>query len=329
MRWTGLALLLSGCVVDYVVTDVQDPIAAGDTGAPAAEPTPPAASEEAPAEEPEQPVDEPPAEITPEEPPAEEPPAEEPPVQQTPGVPPAPADDCDVTSELIYLLDQDASALYLFDPATFDVQRLGTIDCTMWGEPESMAVARGGYALVRYSDDSVYEVDLATLRCSATGYRPARTGFGSFGMGFATDAAGVWMEHLFIANDRDLATLDPATWRVDVFGRLPSQAELTGTSQGELWAFLPLERPAELRQVSRINGQTLSTRNLPGFPNPADIDMFAFAAWGGEHWLFVRTYGMGESTDIYRVEANGRMTLELEDIGVNVVGAGVSTCAPS
>lgn len=320
MRVSALCLLLSGCVVDYVVTDVPPEVPEADTGA--AEPTEPPASEQPAAEEPagEEPL--------PEEPPVEEPPVEEPPVEEAPATPPAPPDDCDVTSELIYLLDQDASTLYLFDPSSFGVQRLGEIDCSMWGEPESMAIARAGYALVRYSDDEVYEVDLATLRCSSTGYRPGRTGFGSFGMGFATDAAGVWMEQLYVANDHDLATLDTSTWRMTTFGRLPSQAELTGTSAGELWAFLPLERPAELRQVDRVTGRTLDTTPLPGFPNPIDIDMFAFAAWGGEHWLFVRTYGMGESTDIYRVDSRGRMTLELEDIGVNVVGAGVSTCAP-
>ena len=66
-----------------------------------------------------------------------------------------------------------------------------------------------------------------------------------------------------------------------------------------------------------------------GFPDVGDIDTFAFAAWGGEFWLFVRTYGMGSSTDVYRVTADGTLSRVLEDVGFDVVGAGVSTCAPS
>ena len=37
---------------------------------------------------------------------------------------------------------------------------------------------------------------------------------------------------------------------------------------------------------------------------------------------------MGNSTDVYRVDAAGQLTLERRDVGFDVVGAGVSTCAP-
>jgi hypothetical protein len=38
---------------------------------------------------------------------------------------------------------------------------------------------------------------------------------------------------------------------------------------------------------------------------------------------------MGESTDVYEVNAAGDMTKILNDVGFDVVGAGVSTCAPT
>ena len=68
---------------------------------------------------------------------------------------------------------------------------------------------------------------------------------------------------------------------------------------------------------------------MPSFPDPYDIDTFAFATWDGEFYLFVRTFGMGSSTDVYRVSPDGQTTRVLENIGINVVGAGVSTCAPA
>ena len=62
---------------------------------------------------------------------------------------------------------------------------------------------------------------------------------------------------------------------------------------------------------------------------PFNIDTFAFATWGGDFWLFVRTYGFGQTTDVYRVQPNGVMTMFAQNTGMDVVGAGVSTCAPS
>ncbi|HMV69602.1 MAG TPA: hypothetical protein PKA64_22360 [Myxococcota bacterium] len=299
--------LLTGCVVDYVVQskppepaeiDSDLPIVPDDAGDPPIDTA---------ADAPEAPIE----------------------PEATDALPEPPEDDCAVTSDLIYLLSRDDQGLYLFDPATFDVRRLGSLDCTPWAQPASMGVARDGRAYVRMSDDSVWSVDLTTLRCAQTGYRPGRTAFGAFGMGFATDQAGGWQEHLYVANGRDLARLDTATWRVDTIGRVPSQPELTGDASGALWALLPLEVPAELRQLDKATGRAVQTRQLRGFPAPLDIDTFAFAAWGGEHWLFVRTYGLGHTTDVYRVDVAGRMTVERRDVGVDVVGAGSSTCAPT
>ncbi len=62
---------------------------------------------------------------------------------------------------------------------------------------------------------------------------------------------------------------------------------------------------------------------------PGDIDTFAFATWSGDFYVFVREYGMGSSTDVIKVTRMGAMTTVLEDVGFDVVGAGVSTCAPS
>ncbi len=242
---------------------------------------------------------------------------------------PAPADDCVDTDDLVYVLARDSGTLYTFDPSALTFTALGRVNCGTSQTPGSMSVSRSGTAYVRYADNSLYSVDLATLTCSATSYSDRRTGFDSFGMGYATDSADTWREQLYVANSTTLGVLDPSSGAITTLGRMPSQSELTGNADGELWAMLPLESPAELVQLDTASGATLATVRLPGFPNPSDIDTFAFATWSGDFYIFVREYGMGSSTDVYKVAPDGAMTKVLSDVGFDVVGAGVSTCAPS
>lgn len=242
---------------------------------------------------------------------------------------PPPEDDCAVTSDLVYVLARDDSRLYTFDPSTASFTSLGRVDCGTSQTPGSMAVSRDGVAWVRYADDAVYAVDLATLSCTPTAYSDRATRFDSFGMGYATDAADTWRDQLYVANADTLGVLDPSTWSIRTVGAMPSQSELTGNADGELWAMLPLERPAKLVRLDTASGATVETLGLPGFPSAGDIDTFAFATWNGDFYLFVRLYGMGSSTDVYRVTASGTMTTLRTDVGFDVVGAGVSTCAPA
>lgn len=312
-------LLGLGCTSDYGLQTVH-----------VDEPERPDANEESPGDE--EPAEEPPAEEPPEDeggnedeqPPEEEEPPED---EEPPEEEPPPEDDCADTSDLVYVIDRDEEALYLFDPPTGSFSLLGALDCGLWaGTPASMSVSRSGVAYVRYSDQTVYAVDLATMDCTETSYGSS---FGSFGMGFATDSASTWQDALYVANSSQLAVLDTASWSLNTVGGLPSQSELTGNAAGELWAMLPLENPARIVQISKTNASVLATHLLPGFPNPYDIDTFAFATWGGSFYLFVRTYGMGNTTDVYEVSASGQLSMLVPDSGMDIVGAGVSTCAPT
>lgn len=240
---------------------------------------------------------------------------------------PAPPDDCLNTSSLVYLVDRANADLHLFDPSTLQTTRLGALDCDWVGKPESMAIGRDGTGYVRWSDDLVYEVDLTTLDCTPTAYSPGS--FGAFGMGFATDGSGTWRDTLFIANASTLATLDTTTWARSTVAAASTQVELTGNGAGELWAFAPLTSPARLVRLDRASGAVVETVQLPGFPSAANLDTFAFAHWGGEFFLFVRSYGVGESSDVYRVTRQGVMTKEVDRMGLDIVGAGASTCAPT
>lgn len=291
-RSATVILLLSGCVMDTGFTTIDAPAIVAD------EPEP----------EPGAPLPDAPAQAVVEDPAAE--------------------DDCVDTSELVYLISRDDKGLYLFDPLDGDMDFLGELDCSPWGTPASMGVARNGRAYVRWSDQTVYEVRLSDLQCRETDYSDGLSGFGAFGMGYATHSADTWRDELYIANHNRLAKLDTATWSLQPLGGISSQAELTGTAAGQLWGFLPLESPAELVRLSKSQGHVLETIRLHGFPSAPDIDTFAFAAWGGDFYLFVRTYGLGSTTDVFRVSGN-TLEIVIQDIGIDVVGAGVSTCAPT
>jgi len=153
--------------------------------------------------------------------------------------------------------------------------------------------------------------------------------FGAFGMGYATHHGDTWQDQLYVANANQLAQLDTETWELTLLGTLPSQSELTGNADGELWAILPLESPAKLVHLDKTNATIINSIALPHFPNPYEIDTFAFATWGGDFWLFVRSYGLGSTTNVYRVQSDGTFTLYAQNTGMDVVGAGVSTCSPA
>ena len=266
---------------------------------------------------------EPPEEPVETEDPVDEP--EEEPVEE-PVEDPPPVDDCEGTTDLIYVIDRAEEAIYTFDPTNGTFGFVGDLNCGSWeGSPASMAVGRDGIAYVRYSSNSLFAVDLETMSCSPTSYG---SGFGNFGMGYATQNSETWRDDLYIANSNTLARVDMSTYAIRNVGSLPSQSELTGNADGELWAFLPLEMPARLVRLDKNDASVVESFSLPNF-SLADLDTFAFANWGGEFYLFVRYYGMGSTTDVYKVNAAGQMSLFAGDTGMDVVGAGVSTCAPT
>ena len=118
--------------------------------------------------------------------------------------------------------------------------------------------------------------------------------FGKFGMGYATLHGNTWQDELFIANRNTLAKLNTTTFQVENIGPLPSQSELTGNALGELWGVFPLETPAQIMELDRSSGQPQRSITLTFMPSPMNIDTFAFATWGGDFYVFLRLYGMGE-----------------------------------
>ncbi|MBU1244980.1 putative metal-binding motif-containing protein [Myxococcota bacterium] len=233
---------------------------------------------------------------------------------------------CPDEMKLVYVIERDNKDLYTFDPATLTFSLVGTLGCGGGNTPGSMGIARDGNAWVLFSDETLYEVDTETAACTQTPYSDASTGFGAFGMGFSSDSAGSVDETLFVANADTLGVLDRTNWTISERGAMSSQAEVTGKANGELWAILPLE--ARMVRLDKANADELETYELANFPDPMNIDTFAFAHWGGSLWVFIRESGMGNTTDIYQFDENHTFSRVRQDIGFTIVGAGVSTCAP-
>lgn len=228
----------------------------------------------------------------------------------------------------IYVIDRNATLLF-FDPAKLTFTTIATVACPDpgFGQPFSMALDRTGTAWVVYDDGNLFRVDTDTGACEATSFVPGQHGFTTFGAGFASDSAGSKSETYFIDSDDDrLARIDVPTLTVHPIATLPAgqSAELTGTGDGELWGFFRQAMP----HMGRIDKQTGAIGPDFALPQLGDIsqDAFAFGFFGGSFYAFLGA----SSTDVVRIDAaTGTPERVLSNTGLLVVGAGVSTCAPT
>ena len=235
--------------------------------------------------------------------------------------------ECSEKAELVYVVDQERR-MHAFDPRDGTFELVGELDCGGFpgtATPGSMGLTRLGTAYVNYSDGEVRAVSIEDGGCGSSGWTAQAGEFAHFGMGFIGEGGD---EALYVASADRLARLNTDTWELTPVGNLPSQCELAGNSRGQLWGFFPLENPPQILELDPSDASVIASYNMP--PLPPDLDTFAFTAWGGDLYIFYRVSGMGSSTDVYRYTPGGSAPeLVVEDTGLNVVGAGVSICAPA
>lgn len=237
---------------------------------------------------------------------------------------------CVEASRWIYTVDSNAT-FSRFDPTTHAFTDLGTLQCGTYASPFSMAVDQKSIAWVLYTDGRLYKVDTTTAKCEATNYQDPN--FVEFGMGFVFDPA-TGKDTLYIAGGTylrsgscTLATISFPSLNVTTsLGPIKEgQPELTGTGDGSLWGFYPFEEyptshDAALVRLDPRNGAALATYH---YPTITDVGGWAMKFWGGQFWIFV-----GHS--IYAVDRDKPQTAKtiMTNTGRDIVGAGVSTCAP-
>ncbi|MDD5307684.1 MAG: hypothetical protein PHU25_10230 [Deltaproteobacteria bacterium] len=235
------------------------------------------------------------------------------------------SDGCSEAAKKIYLVDSDQT-LYKLDPPTKIFEKIGTITCGA-SSPFSMAVTRDAVAYVLLSGGAIFEVSTSDAACKATPYQSGQNGFSTFGMGYATDGPDVTTEKLYVANSSQLAWLDPA-WKINVLGPIAGDPELTGNGLGELWGFFPTASQPHVSNIDKTSGGLIATYPLPAYITNSP-SAWAFAYWGGAFYIFYES-SSDTSTQVYRVDAaNGQTEVWMADTGKRIVGAGVSTCAPT
>ena len=264
---------------------------------------------------------------------------------------PVDCQEAGAAATLIYLITQE-SDLWSFFPPTLAFNRIGRINCpakTVGATPFSMAVDHTGIAYVVYNDGELFRVRTANAACQATPFRANQEGFPStFGMGYSQNPTGVG-ETLYIASDEDAGTLsrlayiDTNAFALHAIGSFPPKvvsAELTGTGAGDLFAFYaltannggPAPPPSAIAQVDKANGNIIGQNLLPTLGQGC---AWAFAFWGGDFYTFTSpgVAGACPSTPspsvVSRINAtDGTVVSPYTNLGEQIVGAGVSTCAP-
>jgi hypothetical protein len=253
--------------------------------------------------------------------------------------PPSPMmSGCDGGATLVYVVTQQ-NRLLSFNPPTASFSSIGQLACPVTisadAAPFSMAVDRSGTAYVVFANPNhtraeLFRVSLATAACRPTGFVSPSDFTPTFGMGYSTNVADGG-ESLYLASSEDagsrLATLDTRTFTLDVIAPLDPpirMPELTGTGAGDLFAFWGGADGSAIAQIDKSSAHSVEQSLLPGvFPTQA----WAFAIWGGDFYTFTSSFNANESIVTRYRPADGSI-VEVARYPDDIVGAGVSTCAP-
>jgi hypothetical protein len=270
-----------------------------------------------------------------------------------------PPDDpaCGDLGQFVYVVSS-AAELLRFRPKTLEFELIGTIDCPTKSSdstPFSMAVDRNGKAWVNYSGSDagqIFLVDTTTAACEKSPFdRDYAVGknWKNYGMAFASDGDGGASEHLYLADatsfavgvlgqDKGLARVNNETGKIEPVGQFDNPTivkrgglDLSGRGDGKLFAFVvdgagqgsPL-----VAEIGKDDASILSTATQGTLPN--QINAWAFAHWGGALYLFHATgSGSSATSKVSKYTPGGTTEIVLEKTKYRIVGAGVSTCAPT
>lgn len=272
---------------------------------------------------------------------------------------------CSDAAKLVYVLSADYD-LYSFDPAALKFTKIGRINCAVKrtkveiddgfggktevsdNTPNSMAVDRTGRAWVGYQNGELFTVDTSNALCTSTGFDYAHGAFDKYGMGFSADSAGATTDTLFLIGEKfetdgfnvgtvgkGLYKLDTTTLALSAVGDFPGRlrkqsGELTGGGDGKLYGFF-IKSPAASAEIDKSNAatsneKTLETVDIGGSGSYA----FAFSYWGGDFWFYSSRGNSPSKVTRLRTSTNGAEETAVQDVGgFRIVGAGVSTCAPT
>ena len=251
-------------------------------------------------------------------------------------------------TDYVYVLSAE-NVLYSFAPAAKKFTQIGPLKCQTAMQPNSMAVDRNAVAYVNYvqsdpvtgqdSAGAIYQVSTQDASCSSAPVMSLTSGWFRIGMGYSSDNAGSSAETLYVAGVGNAGGSGNGLGLVDFgkgvvgpigpfTGTLKGQnAELTGTGDGRLYGFFTTS-PVRVAQIDKSTGGTQTPVTMTGVQVPND---WAFSFWGGHFYLYTSLgQGTGNGSDVtdYDPGSGSIDTTYMTGIGFDIVGAGVSTCAP-
>jgi hypothetical protein len=243
-------------------------------------------------------------------------------------------------TDFVYVLSAE-NDLYSFAPNLKQFTKIGPLSCQTTMQPNSMAVDRNAVAYVNYFDETgnggaIYQVSTSDASCGGK-IMDMPQGWYQVGMGYSTSSVGSSAELLYVDGIGDGTGGGSGLGVVDLVGKtvgpigpfsgsLQGQAaELTGTGSGTLFGFFTTD-PPEVAQIDKTNGSTQTPATMTGVKTPLD---WAFSFWGGHFYLYTsqNDAACSDVTD-YDPTSGTVNTTYMTSIGFNIVGAGVSTCAP-
>jgi hypothetical protein len=242
---------------------------------------------------------------------------------------------CAQAAEFVYVVDVNGT-LYQFNPPTLAFTQVGQVTCAS-SDFFSMAVDRNAVAWVLAQDGTIVKYDINAKTCTKTAYQAGQQGFQTFGMGFSANGPGATTDTLFVTDDelqtpssnRGLATVDTSSavlTPVAQYDQLKGlEAELTGTGDGRLFGAFE-GTPYTVAEIDKTTAHIISVAPQTGINYAPSSSSLAFAFWGGDFWLFV---GPGGTTDVFQYQPSAHATTKRETQPFEIVGAGVSTCAPT
>lgn len=242
---------------------------------------------------------------------------------------------CTEAGQYIYTVD-NGGQFSRFDPRTLTYTDIAPLRCPTSATPFSMNVDQNAIAWVIFGDGHLFHVDTATGECIATSYQPNQAGFFTYGMGSAWDSSTgtdtLYLSTLFATGPAALGKLSFPSLTVTTVGPLSiGDVELAGTGDGQLWAFAQARAAGNTAFLARLDPTTARVLERYDLSSVTSIGGWAIKFFGGAFYLFV-------GSDIWKVERSSLdptrptpsplPTRVLVSPGRDIVGAGVSTCAP-